>query len=229
MTIPSPFQNSFPLNSSPFNSRIEGQIDQSKNYYAVAFKPGYPLQASELNEMQEIFYVQQTLTQIMIANWLSYSVISSVAGTPVTGPGWNGCTPINYNLITHSSENDLVCNPGWYLIKDSNINGGIGVWVYKSTTTTISSVTNSTSYGLIIEPITINCTSERPEPTNTDSSLQDQTGINVINGPCGAARLSLKVHDFNNINTDSKKYLCPIITVSSSTIVTYKNNYRITP
>jgi len=229
MTIPLPFSDSFSLTPPPFNSRVSNQIDQIKNYYAVAFKPGYPLQASELNEIQEIFYVQQTLTQTMISNWMSAGVILGV--NQVTGPGWDGCTPINPNLITYiASTNTLTFGVGWYLIKKTNVNGGIGVWVYNDSITNISSVVAG-DYGIIVEPITINCTTQNPEPSNTDSSLQDQIGINVINGPCGAARLKLNVHAFSNINTVTTRYLCPILTVTAAAGVntlTYKNNYKIT-
>lgn len=229
MTIPLPFSDSFSLTPAPFNSRVSDQIDQIKNYYAVAFKPGYPLQASELNEIQEIFYVQQTLTQTMISNWMSAGVILGV--NAVTGPGWDGCTPINPNLITYTAgTNTLTFGLGWYLIKKTNVNGGIGVWVYNNTIATISLVVAG-DYGIIVEPITINCTSINPEPLNTDSSLQDQIGINVINGPCGAARLKLNVHAFSNINTVTTRYLCPILTVTAAAgvnTVTYKNNYKIT-
>ena len=58
MSIPSPFSAGFPLKPTPFKSRTEQHLNNSKNYFAVAFKPGFPLQASELNEIQEIFYVR---------------------------------------------------------------------------------------------------------------------------------------------------------------------------
>lgn len=225
MTI-TPFNSEFPLAQNPFRSRIGSQIDVIKNYYAVAFKPGYPLQASELNEMQEIFYVQQSLTQTMMSTWLSQDVLSSAGGAPVTGPGWEGCTPLSPGLITHSNPGSLICTIGWYLVKSSTINGGLGVWVYNNTTFTISSPADNI-YGLVVKPIVINCTSSGTPPANTDNTLQDSSAINVINGPCGAARLQLKIMNFSS-SAGSGEFLAPVLEITSS-IAAYKNNYRITP
>jgi len=222
MTI-TPFNSDFPLAQNPFRSRIGSQIDDIKNYYAVAFKPGYPLQASELNEMQEIFYVQQSLTQAMMSTWLSQEVLNSAGGAPVTGPGWEGCTPLDPTLITHISG-VLTCKIGWYLVKSSTINGGLGVWVYNNTSFTIAAAPNAT-YGLVVKPIVINCTSVTPPPTNTDSTLKDSSAINVINGPCGAARLQLKIMNFSS-SAGSGEFLAPVLQITSS-IAAYKNNYRI--
>lgn len=223
MTI-TPFNSDFPLAQNPFRSRIGSQIDDIKNYYAVAFKPGYPLQASELNEMQEIFYVQQSLTQTMMSTWLSQDVLNSAGGAPVTGPGWEGCTPLDPTLITYISG-VLTCKIGWYLVKSSTINGGLGVWVYNNTSFTIAAAPNAT-YGLVVKPIVINCTSVTPPPTNTDSTLKDSSAINVINGPCGAARLQLKIMNFSS-SAGSGEFLAPVLQITSS-IAAYKNNYRIT-
>lgn len=225
MTI-TPFNSDFPLAQNPFRSRIGSQIDDIKNYYAVAFKPGYPLQASELNEMQEIFYVQQSLTQAMMSTWLSYNVLSSAGGAPVTGPGWEGCTPLSPGLITHITGGSLICTIGWYLVKSPAINGGLGVWVYNDRTFTVSSPTNTT-YGLVVKPIVINCTSATVPPTNTDNTLQDSSAINVINGPCGAARLQLKIMNFSS-SAGSGEFLAPMLQITSN-VAAYKNNYRITP
>ena len=69
---------SLPLSSSPYYSRTEGQnldfdttIDPPKNYQFVAFRPGFSLQASELNEMQENMQMQMTLTIAMMHNWIT--------------------------------------------------------------------------------------------------------------------------------------------------------------
>ena len=59
---------SFPLTPSPFNSRVESELsfaggggaNSPKNYQFVAYRPGFPLQASELNEIQEHFQMQMT-------------------------------------------------------------------------------------------------------------------------------------------------------------------------
>ena len=73
---------SFPLSPAPYNSRVESQeldigieegdiVDDPKNYQFIAFRPGFPLQASELNEIQEHFQMQLTLSIAMMHNWIT--------------------------------------------------------------------------------------------------------------------------------------------------------------
>lgn len=243
MTIPLPFKTPFPLATNPFRSRVEAQTEEAKNYYAVAFKPGYPLQASELNEIQEIFYVQQTLTQEMISAWTSYSVLSSQDGNPVEGPGWQGCTPLTPITIRKNSDPasiTLTAKAGWYLVKHSDINSGFGVWVYNDTDRVI--VNNLTpvplgnplivqSYGIIVKPTTIQCTTSSTPSTTEDTSLQDQSSINVVNGPCGAARMQLEVIGFGIVqDIRAGEYLAPILTTvqyETTAQATFSNNYVI--
>ena len=82
----------------PYCSRVEGDEiefegaldqDRAKNYQMVAFKPGHSLQASELNEIQEHFQMQLTLSISMMHNWITSG------STPI----WNG-----WNKDTHGSE-----------------------------------------------------------------------------------------------------------------------------
>jgi len=126
---------SFPLSVAPYNSRVEGQelvfgddeIDLvPKNYQFIAFRPGFPLQASELNEMQEHFQMQLTLSIAMMHNWItsgtgkhwgsydrnnsggegSESVPSDV---PENGIGVGGVSP---NGVLGDS-NYAISGPGW--------------------------------------------------------------------------------------------------------------------
>ena len=71
---------SWPLTPGDYFSRVEGDEiefegaldqDRAKNYQMVAFKPGYALQASELNEIQEHFQMQLTLSISMMHNWIT--------------------------------------------------------------------------------------------------------------------------------------------------------------
>lgn len=186
MTIPSPFSTDFPLNQTPFRSRIESQIDAVKNYYAVAFKPGFPLQASELNELQEIFYVQSTLNKnLVLGGW--------------SGPvPWNGTTPLNKGSITMGLSGPVTIGAGWYHVMDTQFNGGLGVWIYNDQDRSLSPVhqeTGATSpkYGFKIKPVSVECSNTNTPATNEDTSLQDQSNFNVIGGPCGAARLKLEI------------------------------------
>jgi hypothetical protein len=241
MSITDPFKTGFPLTTNPFRSRIESQIDAAKNYYAVAFRPGFPLQAAELNEMQEIFYVQQTLTQTMGSSWLTKAIFDTASGGSVEGPGWDGCTPLTPTLITSTgtaTSISLTAGAGWYLAKSKNFNGGLGVWVYNATDqtlisnfTTASPPSASTNYGMIVKPITISCTSTVPPGTDEDNTIQDQTNINVINGPCGASRLQLKVVGFGTSSSvgtgETFLPICGAVNTTTNAEVNFVNNLHI--
>lgn len=240
MSIPTPFKIDFPLSILPFNSRVESQLNSDKNYYLVGFKPGFPLQAAELNEMQEIFYVQQTLTQTMFANWGVKQYLEQV-GVAMTQTPWNGCTPLDPNLIevnTGTTSIDLTFNSGWYLVKSSNFNGGLGVWIYIAMPSTPlagfnpgSSSSVAGDYGLILKSTLINCTKNSPAGTNEDRTLQDSSNINVINGPCGAARMKLQVVGFGRQGSEAAgETFVPIITATATgsiASVSFKNGYII--
>ena len=129
-------QPSFPLSPTPYFSRVEeqriafdgglGGIDRPKNYQFVAFRPGFALQASELNEIQEHFQMQLTLSMSMMHNWItsgrgmlwnSYSDNSwSEGGTsvdtsqPDTGIGVGGL--VGDNGTTHDPS-VVISGPGW--------------------------------------------------------------------------------------------------------------------
>lgn len=93
-----------PLSVPPYNSRtVLHSFDANateENYKYVAFRPGYAVQAAELNEVQEYFYKENTLMANMINYWGFY------VGTPYAGsgdegtnlryggPGWAGATPL---------------------------------------------------------------------------------------------------------------------------------------
>jgi hypothetical protein len=236
MSIPLPFKTNFPLSSAPFSSRVESQLDASKNYFLVAFKPGFPLQAAELNEMQEIFYMQQTLTQTMFANW-GIKQYSEQAGNAMTATPWEGCTPLSPDLVVatvSASKITVTCNAGWYLLKSPNYNGGFGVWVYKPASQVIITDLETTStdkagnYGMESPISTINCTKNSFEAAGEDRTLQDSSNINVINGPCGAARIRQNSTLFFKESVFSLIY--PMLTVTANgtvASVAYKNGYII--
>ena len=236
MSIPLPFKTNFPLSRAPFSSRVESQLDATKNYFLVAFKPGFPLQAAELNEMQEIFYMQQTLTQTMFANW-GIKQYSEQAGNAMTATPWEGCTPLSPDLVVatvSASKITVKCNPGWYLLKSPNFNGGFGFWVHKPQADLIISDLEPTStdkagnYGMESVISTVNCTKNSFEAIGEDRTLQDSSNINVINGPCGAARI---IHNIPRISKELQSNpIYPMLTVTANgtvASVAYKNGYII--
>lgn len=225
MTIPSPFTQNFPLKITPFGSRVESQLDSTKNYYFLAFKPGFPLQAAELNEMQEIFYLQQTLTQTMFANW-GVDAYRRQGVIPMLATPWDGCTPLSPDLVvveydaTTTTLTKGIFKAGWYLLKSSNFNSGLGVWVHNPTDVEFvsnyslsSPSTMDGNYGIKVKLNVINCTKASPPGENEDITLQDSSNVNSINGPCGAARIQLKITGFGNTAT-SDEILLPIVSLT---------------
>ena len=102
-----------PLSVAPYNSIVlPHQLDafaDAKNYKYVAFRPGYPLQAAELNEIQEYFYLEQSLFAFMVNAWGAFSGEpfsgsgDEETGRRYAGPGWAGATPVSpYNNIEFS-------------------------------------------------------------------------------------------------------------------------------
>jgi|LakMenEpi03Aug12_release.lakeMendotaPanAssembly.Ray.scaffolds.fasta_scaffold351114_2 hypothetical protein len=225
MTIPSPFASGFPLNPTPFKSRVQDFIDTNKNYYAVAFKPGFPLQASELNEMQEIFYTQQTLSNAL-----------NTSGWTGAVP-WSGATPLEKGAISFALTGSITFGVGWYYIQQSSFNGGIGVWAYNPTIRTVATIHTensvnayNTKYGFAVKSTTVQCANSSTPGTNEDLSLQDQSNFNVIGGPCGAARLKLElVRAGTTAGTD--EIFVPIFggpqsTVNGSTVIARTIRYE---
>ena len=89
--------NKFPMTDTPYGSRLASQIalpiserQNTKNYHLLGFAPQRALQAEDLNEIQERFMVNNTLTQQMWSNWNSFNNMQ----TCEFGPGWFGTTPL---------------------------------------------------------------------------------------------------------------------------------------
>jgi hypothetical protein len=101
-----------PLSVAPYNSRFFQQelntFEEAKNYQYTAFRPGYPLQSSELDEIQERHHYNHSAFSYMVNSWTGF------AGSPFSGsgdedtnlqysgPAWDGATPIMpYNQATY--------------------------------------------------------------------------------------------------------------------------------
>ena len=91
-------ENKFPMTDNPYGSRLSSQIalpiserQNTKNYHLLGFAPQRALQAEDLNEIQERFMVNNTLTQQMWSNWNSFNNMQMCE----FGPGWFGTTPLH--------------------------------------------------------------------------------------------------------------------------------------
>ena len=135
----SPFSINTPLSSFPYNSRTGvNEFDPnhpSKNYVLHGFKPGYPLQASELNEVQENYYKNLTLYNILLKNWFKIpQMLAGDSTQPIRGPSWMGAVPLHPDMIEISSGN-VAMTTGWYLVDDSS---GLKFWIYNNQTRSLT-------------------------------------------------------------------------------------------
>ena len=139
-----PFNNS-PLKLFPYNSRVYmnefNSTFPAKNYVLVAFTPGSALQASELNEVQETFYKNTTLYNIMFKNWLFIGgggFTSGGNGNPITGPSWIGAVPVDPIKGIRVSTDGITFNKDWYLVDDRS---GLKFWIYNNSELHIKAIT----------------------------------------------------------------------------------------
>lgn len=190
-----PFGDQFILDTPTYGSRTSDFISRPVNYFITGFKPGFALQASELNELQEQFYVQQTLSNRCIFNWLSDTTVSRK-------PFWEGCTPLATNLVSITNNTNSITftfSAGWYYLNDKTytsenikVNSGFGIWIYNSqaTSTTIEKTSvqassNPSKLGFVYVKDYIS--------SSDDETLNDNANsTNVLMSVPGADRIQIK-------------------------------------
>ena len=193
-----------PLSVMPYNSRITSEYgSENKNYYMLAFNPGYALQASELNEVQELFFLNQNLTSRMNRTWTErgYSI-----------PYWEGLIPLDPNGITASAPtttannatSSITISSGWFLWTDRS--SGLSFWIYLNETNTETFTTTNSGtqvIGFDVEKQTISCCPTSACTDTQDSTLRDNsTGSTETTLSCGASRLKATFGDVPDIRTE---------------------------
>lgn len=190
--------NNFPLSINPFLSRTSTHFSEDKNYAMLAFNPGFALQAAELNELQEIFFINQSLTQRMNANWIR---INSGQTSPYTAPFWEGLIPLSpdylsiNNVVYNASSVSFAyqLNAGWYLYTDKT--SKLSFWAYNSTnfSGTISS-TNTAYVGTDAISTYIDCCQTNDTCTGKDSTLRDGSQQSYQEFTCGSSRFNISIN-----------------------------------
>lgn len=195
MTLP--LATPFPLEKSPFYSRVSSLLTGSptKNYYAIAFNPGYPLQASELNELQELFFINSTLNARYPVEW----TISGTSGVPF----WQGLIPYNPSYVTITDlvlnnnrfTGDISISSGWYLWTE--FESKLSYWIYleNDVNGSFDIPINSQSYvGFTVKDEIISCCSSSTCTEEQDSELRDNSsGFPGSYLTCGASRLKATI------------------------------------
>lgn len=219
-----PFTNlsNFPLSEFPYNSRTElAEAIGNKNYISVGFKPGFPLQASELNEVQDIFALNQNLTTSMINWWQSNDLGNPSVDTNIPkiyGPGWLGTTPLwpeafenqilgpTTNLFSYTenaSQITIKAKVGWYLVysRESNLKH----WIKLGTELqrTITPLTSDNYIGFYVYYRSIN--------SGNDGSLNDNSTL-PTSSP-GADRIQLNIDTASGLISNTNYNIEPTNTL----------------
>lgn len=242
-----------PLKNAPYYSRVADTnlIDSvdNVNYPLLAFKPGYALQASELNEIQENFYVQKTLSDNLLQNWWKTGTNLSLTGSSVEslyGPGWEGAIPLTPNQLKYNdystffnfSNNTGFGTRVWFLITDPNTK--FKFWSVIDTTnmtninlfkTTLPPVTY---IGMKIESSFVGCSSTETDPGYI---FNDNSSGNYIQNTCGASRFKINLKSTGGFvsQTSLTSDFLPIIKIrknadipsQNAILIQYMNNYLI--
>lgn len=227
-----PFGDQFLLaNTSLYGSRISDFISRPVNYVLTGFKPGYALQASELNELQEQFYLQQTLSNKCLFNWLS---------STNTVPFWNGATPFlpgQFTATNNSSSIKFTFSSGWCYLTDKTytsnnvmVNSGMGFWCYINTNIEFnlskSSISTSpsspTKVGLTYALNTINALD--------DGTLYDNSNANnVLMSIPGADRILIENFNLEQFSSQTIfSDVCTIINTSGTYTINFTDGSLIT-
>lgn len=204
MSLLDPIASPLPLSANPYNSRVQSQLNVTganvKNYYMLAFTPGYALQASELNEIQELFYIHESLMNRFYANWQSsgYSKL----------PFWEGLIPldpVNYIQVSgtptvsvidgaETATITLTITQGWYLWTDAD--SKLNFWISNAfdNNSVELEVKNNEYIGFEVLKELISCCPSQPCPESSDETLRDNSQGGTENWfTCGASRLSAKI------------------------------------
>lgn len=225
--------NSFPLSVSPYHSRVSTHAESVKNYTLLGFNPGFALQAAELNEIQELFFLNQNLTQRMNANWIR---INNGQLTPFTAPYWEGLIPLSPDYVTvstvvfngTSAAFNYSLSQGWYLYTDSL--SKLSFWVWNENTLTGSTIANGTAYfGLNATTAYVNCCQTDDDCTGKDSTLRDASQSFYQEFTCGSSRFQVNLGDILlSYDTTAVIGFAQIFTVNiAARTINFPNNYVI--
>ena len=221
-----------PLKQIPFNSRIDAQYSSTfnNNYFALGFNPGYALQASELNEIQELFFLNLNLNHRMNSIWDSF-------GYKI--PFWEGLIPLSpqqIQIVENGITNNRVSftvtiQNGWYLWTDPE--SRMSHWIYmnqdaaETTEKTFSILIGSsaTYIGYVLSKETIICCPDSTCSESEDDTLRDNSDGSTVGqfNTCGASRIKISYSnnpdDFESRSTafEPGSTFRPIFYISATT------------
>ena len=232
----------FPLSDTPYLSRVSTHYNDDKNYAMLSFNPGFALQAAELNEIQELFFMNLSLTQRMNGNWI---LLNTTQTTPFSAPFWEGLIPLSPDYLTISSSsyvaasNELTfsysLSAGWYLYTDKA--SKLSFWIYNSSSySQTTTATNGIFYfGTRCGTVNIGCCQTDESCIDQDVTLRDGSQESYQEFTCGASRFKINANTLSSTTLESFNNLalapsdfCHIFTVdlnSTNKGIKYPNGY----
>jgi hypothetical protein len=221
--------NKFPLGVT-YSSRVQQNIE--KNYVLLGFKPGFPLQASELNEMCELNALQNTLMYEMNKNWSSPPVGITLSAAL---PAWDGAVPVKPTgwTITGTTTKTYTLSKGWLYVKKPEFLGGLGFWIWNAADrsfdiTGTPAALNPVYHGILIE--------YKEVTASNDQTLKDNSGRTIFTNTSdygnGADRIQITITGTANylknatIPTNFMPILEHRLVTGTTSKVYYPNMYR---
>lgn len=206
--MPAPF-GTLPLNTSLYGSRVEEFTSRNPaaNYVLAGFRPGYALQASELNELQEQSYLQNTLSNLSLNSWFSKGY------TIYPAPFWNGTTPYSPDYISISTPgsgiSSVTLSNGWYFLVDvktsANTRSNLGFWIAINTPISFTIQTGDVPSAVGASPTrfgfvySVNEVDESQDSSLSDNANASQSANNIP----GATRFSIKNISFQKFTSST--------------------------
>lgn len=242
MTLPDNIltkQAAYKLSPYPLSSRIFEALTKVKsNYFLIAFKPGIALQAAELNEMQEIFNLNNTLNIHFYSQWPiignNLSVEKQEELTQIPGVNYSNPNILeqNYPLIKsqivmmmEGNSIKLQFKTGWYTV----VNGSYNYWFYNfETKEVIVDVPTTTSPKQIYLNHTTQIVPSSFVPTEEGYFFHDRSNRFINDITDGADRIKLVITSFSETNDSEENVaICKIVNTGESFVLSAINNYAI--
>lgn len=167
------------LARSPYLSRFTQFESTDENYVHIGFTPGLPLQAAELNEIQDNFFKITTLNSLLASNWTIYCIKQGSENLEnIDGYLWDGVVPLRPDMVVITGS-DILCQIGWYYITDES---GIKYWIYLPESFTVSSL-NAPSGFVNFTISTTDVFASENESTGDERLFDNSSGFPNTNSP----------------------------------------------
>jgi hypothetical protein len=227
-------QNSYPLSPWPLYGRKYESLNSRHNFFMQGFKPGIPLQAAELNEIQEHHYLNQSLSLNFFTQWRVYKGEDEATIQELTGDSLRFLEfpNINYHAyplfknnqidISVSSDNvTLILSPGWYVFPINSVAHWVCLFESKFVSGLVFSEEERTFY-LKIDYRLEECSENQSDVGYFFNDRSNRT-INPITN--GADRIEVEITSVENEQMDNTIALCTVEHSENNFYLRSMNNY----